>query len=118
VAVAAIVAMEGLAMVGIAVFFVLEVLTAGPDDPVRAWVTALLAAASAAGLVLTGRGLLLGRRWARAPALVSNLLLLPVSASMLRGGLYVVGVPLLALGLSVLVLLFTRPVTEALDDGD
>lgn len=115
-AAAALVALEGLAMVGVAVFFVIEVLTADPEDPARAWVTALLAVASAAGLVLTGRGLLHGRRWARAPALVTNLILLPVSVSMLQGGLYALGVPLLALGLTVLVLLFTRPVTESLDD--
>lgn len=40
----------------------------------------------AAGVVVVGVGLLRGRRWARAPAIVVQVLLLPVAYTLLSGG--------------------------------
>ncbi len=107
------VALQALGLLVVAVFFVAEVFVATPDDRTRALVASLLALAAAVGLALVVRGLWSGRRWARAPALVTNLLVLPVAVDILRGELWWVGGLLLLWALAVLVLLFV-PSTEAL----
>lgn len=97
---------------GAAGFYAVELAVATPDDRVRGLVTALLALAAAAGLALVTRGLARRQRWARAPALVTNLLVLPVSWGLLQGGRWYIGLPLALWALAVLVLLFV-PATEA-----
>jgi fatty acid desaturase len=89
---------------------------ADADDRVRAATAAVLTLVGAIGLGLVGRGLYRRRRWARAPALVTNLLVLPVAFDLTRGGRWYVGVPLLLLAVVVLVLLFVRPTDEALQE--
>ena len=113
---AALVGLEALGLLAAAVFFVVELGVADADDRVRAAVAALLALLGAVGLGLVTRGLLRGRRWARAPALVTNLLVLPVAYDLVRGGRWYVGLPLLVLALAVIGLLFVRPSDEALTD--
>ena len=113
---AALVALEAVALAGVAVFFVVEVVVATPADRVRALVAALLALVTAVGLALVARALVAGRRWARAPALVVNLLVLPVSLDLVRGGRWYVGGPLALYALVVLVLLFLPATDAALED--
>lgn len=115
-AVAGLVALEALGLLAAAVFFAVETVVATADDRTRAVVAAVLTLAAAAGLGLVARALAGRRRWARAPALVSNLLVLPVAFDLLRGGRAYVAVPLGLLALTVLVLLFVRPTDEALED--
>jgi hypothetical protein len=79
-------------------------------------VTTLLAAVAATGLGLVARGLLRRRRWARAPALVTNLLVLPVAVGLLQGGRWYVGLPLLLWAAAVLGLLFAPATDTALED--
>ena len=113
---AALVALQALGLAGIAVFFVVELVVADADDRVRALVTALLALAAAVGLGLVARGLGRRRRWARAPALVTDLLVLPVAWGLFQGGRWYVALPLALWALSVLVLLFAPPTDAALQD--
>jgi len=115
-AAAALVGLQALALAGIAVFFVVELAVATTADVTRAVVTAVLAVAAAAGLGLVARGLARRRRWARAPALVTNMLVLPVGYDLVRGDRASVGGPLLAWALAVLVLLFVRPTDRALEE--
>ena len=115
-AAAALVALEAVGLLAAAVFFVVELGVADADDRVRASVAAVLTALGAVGLGLVARGLFRRRRWARAPALVTNLLVLPVAFDLTRGGRWYVGVPLLLLAVVVLVLLFVRPTDEALQE--
>jgi hypothetical protein len=111
------VALQGLGVVGLAVFLVLESLTATTSDLGRALVAALIALLAGAGLLLVGRALLHGGRWARSPALVVNLIAVPVSIGLLQGGRWYVGAPLLLWAVAVVVLLFSGPVNAALEDG-
>ena len=61
------------------------------------------------GVLASAVGLLLGRRWARTPAVVVQLLLLGVSWYVFGGsGQHLVGVLLALFCVTVLVLLFTR----------
>ena len=113
---AGLVALEAAGLLAAAVFYLVELLVADTDDTVRALVTVALALASAAGLALVARGLLRGRRWARSPALDTNLLVLPVAVGLVQGGRWYVGLPLLALALAVLVLLFLPSTSAALAD--
>jgi hypothetical protein len=113
---AALVGLQALGLAGIAVFYLVELAVATSDDRVRALVTAGLALAAAAGLALVARGLLRRRRWARSPALVTNLLVLPVAVGLLQGGRWYAGVPLLVWALAVLGLLFAPATAAALDE--
>ena len=113
---ASLVALEAVGLLAAAVFYLVELVVADAGDPVRALVTAALALAAGAGLALVARGLLHRRRWARAPALVTNLILLPVGYGLVQGGRWYVGLPLLLLGVAVLVLLFAPATAAALDE--
>jgi hypothetical protein len=117
-AVAALVALQGLGVVGLAVLLVVESLTATASDLGRALVAALIALLAGAGLLLVGRGLLRRGRWARSPALVVDLIAVPVSIGLLQGGRWYVGAPLLLWAVAVVVLLFSAPVNAALQDVD
>ncbi|MER7458570.1 hypothetical protein [Micromonospora sp. NPDC126480] len=76
-------------------------------------VTAFAAGAAAALWALAG-GLTRRRAGARAPAIVLQLMLLPIGWFMIQGGLGWLGVPLIALGLGVTALLLSNPTTRAL----
>ncbi len=95
---AALVALQAIGLAAAAVFTVVELFVASSDDVARAAVTAVLALAAAVGLGLVARGLLAGRRWARAPALVTNLILLPVAVRAAAGGRLVRRHPAAAVG--------------------
>jgi len=112
----ALVALEALGLLAAAVFFVVEVFVATPDDRTRALVAALLALVVALGMAVVARGLAAARRWARAPAVVVNLLVLPVAFDLLRAGRWYVGLPLLLGALGVLALLFAPSTDAALDE--
>lgn len=116
--VAGVVALEAALLVVLAAFYVVELAVATAGDVTRALVTAGLALLAGAGLLLVARGLLVARRWSRAPALVTNLILLPVAAGLFQGGLWYVGAPLLAAAASVVVLLFSGGANAALGQAD
>jgi hypothetical protein len=98
------VALEGLLLAGYAGFVVVESVRDEAQDRIGALVLAAVASALAAGLGAVARGVLGGRRWARAPALVWQLLQILVALSgtveprALAVGLIVLAV-LVALGL-------------------
>jgi hypothetical protein len=110
------VGLQALGLAAVALFYLVEIFVATADDRVRAAVTTLLAAAAASGLGLVARGLLRRRRWARAPALVTNLLVLPVAVGLVQGGRWYVGGPLLLWAVAVLGLLFAPATDAALED--
>jgi len=110
------VAAQGLGLVGLAVFYLVELVVATPSSLTRAVVAALLTALGGTGLLLVARGLAGGRRWARAPALVTQLLVLPVAAGLIQGDRWYVGAPLIVWALAVLLLLFSPSVSGYLED--
>src|SRR5690242_21079356 len=73
-AVAGGVALEGLLLGGYAVVVVVETVRGEAKDRIGALVLAVVALLLAAGLVAVANGILGGRRWARSPALVWQLL--------------------------------------------
>ena len=112
----ALVGLETLGLAVAVVFFAVEIVVADADDRTRAVTATVLTLLGAVGLGFVTRGLAQRRRWARAPALVTNLLVLPVAYDLVRGGRWYVGGPLLVLAAAVVVLLFVRPTDEALQE--
>lgn len=89
-------------------------LTATKTDLVSALFVTGFAVAGAVALWALGGALTRRRAGARAPAMVLELMLLPVGWFMISGGLGWLGVPLMALGLGVCALLVSPPTTRAL----
>ena len=116
--VAGLVLVQGGLLVGIAVFYVVELAVATTSDTTRALVSAALALLAGLGLLQVGRGLLRSRRWARSPALVTNLILLPVAWGLLQGGRWYLGAPLFSAAAVVVVLLFSSSVNATLEEND
>lgn len=89
-------------------------LTASSVDLASALLLTVFAAGAAAVLWALGRALARCRASARAPAIVLQLMLLPIGWFMIQGGLGWLGGPLMALGLGVTALLLSTPTTRAL----
>ena len=64
---------------------------------------AILMASFGLLLLLVARGVFLGRRWSRGPAVVAQLILLPIALSFRGGGTTWISVTLAALAIAVLV---------------
>lgn len=105
---------EAVALGLVAAWLIWSDLTARSTDLTSAlWVTAF-AVAGAAALWALGGALVRRRAGARAPAIVLQLMLLPVGWYMIQGGLGWLGLPLIALGLGVSGLLVSSPTNRAL----
>jgi hypothetical protein len=113
--VALLVAMQGALLVAVALFYLVALVIARPDNVAAAVGILVLAALGGIGLVLVARGLYVGRRWGRAPALVTQMIFIPVALGSFPQGWYV-GAPLLVWAIAVTVLLFVPSVSEALED--
>lgn len=92
-------------------------LTATTTDLTSALLVTAFAIGAAAALWALGGALTRRRAGARAPAIVLQLMLLPIGWFMIQGGMGWLGVPLIALGLGVTALLVSAPTTRALGFG-
>ncbi|MEH1054236.1 hypothetical protein V6U89_03345 [Micromonospora sp. CPCC 206171] len=105
---------EAVALALLAVWLIWADLTATKTDLVSALFVTGFAFAGAAALWALGAALARRRAGARAPAMVLQLMLLPVGWFMISGGLGWLGVPLMVLGVGVCALLVSPPTTRAL----
>ena len=111
------VSVAGLEAAGLVAFALVVVVRGSRGDASSASNVALLCGlllAWAAGLGVAARGLRAGRRWARAPLVVTELLAGALSVSMIQGGVGWVGWPLLACSVAALAALFAPAMTELL----
>jgi hypothetical protein len=88
-----------------------------PQDVAGSWGVVAMAALGAVGLGLIVRGLIGGRRWARSPAVLTQLIALPVGGSAIGHGGAPIGVLLVLCGLVALVGLFAPSTARRFDDG-
>ncbi|GGM44701.1 hypothetical protein GCM10011608_31740 [Micromonospora sonchi] len=98
----------------VAAWLVVADFTATSTDLTSALLVTAFAAGAAGALRALGGALLRRRAGARAPAIVLQLMLLPIGWFMIQGGLGWLGVPLIALGIGVTWLLVSPPTTRAL----
>lgn len=108
---------EALGVALIAAFLVYEDLTATATNLLVAVFVTGFAALVAIAFFALARALARRRPGARGPAIVLQLMLLPIGFFMVQGGLGWVGIPLIALGLLVCTLLVSPPTTKALGLG-
>jgi hypothetical protein len=105
---------EAVALGLVAAWLVWADLTATTTDLPSALLVTAFALAGVAALWALGTALARRRSGARAPAIVLQLMLLPIGWYMIQGGMGWLGVPLMALGLGVCALLVSPPTTRAL----
>jgi hypothetical protein len=104
---AALVALEGLALVVLGVVYGVAGLLGDPFDRAATLLEAGLAVLVGVLVLLVARGIADVRGWARSPAVVVQLLALPVGYGLVQGGVWLAAVPVLGLPLGVLFLLST-----------
>jgi hypothetical protein len=112
------IAAEAAAVGGLALFLVYEDITATATSLTGALLVTAFAAGAALVLGALARALWHRRGGARGPAVVLQLMLLPVGYYMIRGGLAWLGAPLMALGIGVCALLVAPASTRALGLAD
>jgi hypothetical protein len=88
-----------------------------PFDSGDLWAVVVMAAVGTIGLGLVVRGLARVRRWARSPAVLTQLIVLPIGVTTTLHGGELVGIPLAACALVGLVGLFAPSTTQRLNDS-
>ncbi|MFD3717822.1 hypothetical protein [Streptomyces sp. NPDC058674] len=118
-AAAVLTALEGLALAGLGVYMLCVGIAGDPDSPQQAETGGITLLALAALPLLAARGLRLGRRWSRGPALITQLMALPVAWTLYTAGgaMTAAAVALAAAAVAVAVLLVNPTATEALGIG-
>jgi len=105
---------EAVALGLVAAWLIWSDLTTRTSDLTSALLVTAFAIGGAAALWALGGALVRRRAGARAPAIVLQLMLLPIGWYMIQGGLGWLGLPLMALGLGVAGLLVSSPTNRAL----
>ncbi|MFJ4778464.1 hypothetical protein [Streptomyces sp. NPDC088762] len=118
-AAAALTALEGLALAGLGVYMLFVGIAGDPDSPQQAETGGVTLLALAALPLIAARGLRLGRRWSRGPALITQLMALPVAWTLYTtgGAMIAAAVGLAVAAVAVVVLLVNPTATEALGIG-
>ncbi|WP_411101951.1 hypothetical protein [Streptomyces sp. cmx-4-9] len=118
-AAAVVTALQGLALAGLGVHVLVEGLTGDPDSVRQAETGGITLLALAALPLVAARGLRLGRRWSRGPALITQLMALPVAWTLFRSGgaMTAAAVALALSAVAVGALLVNPTATEALGIG-
>nr|WP_106436374.1 MULTISPECIES: hypothetical protein [Streptomyces] len=112
-------AAEAVVLVGLGVYVLIMGLTGDPESPQQAEMLGVTVLALAALPLAAARGLWQRRRWSRGPAMITQLMALPVAWTLVQngGGLIAVGVATAVAAFAVLALLINPTATEALGIG-
>ena len=106
---AALVALQGLALLALSVLFGVGLALSNARELSSALFVLLFALPVGLGLLAVARGLLGGKRWSRSPALVTQLFVVPVALPYTQGDRWYVGMALLGWSLALLALLLSPP---------
>ncbi|MGW7049106.1 hypothetical protein ACWGDT_41925 [Streptomyces avermitilis] len=115
-AAAALAALEGLALAAGGVWMLVRGVTGAPDDRQQAVTGGVTLLVLALLPLLAARGLLLRRSWSRGPAIITQIMALPVAYSLLQADSIAIpaGIALAAVAVTALVLLVNPATTRAL----
>ncbi|MFF9087112.1 hypothetical protein ACF1BE_11965 [Streptomyces sp. NPDC014991] len=113
---AALAALEGAALVGGGLWVLVLALTGDPDGRQQAVTLGITLVVLALLPLLAARGLLLRRSWSRGPAVITQLMALPVAYNLLQAESMAipVGIALAVVAVAALVLLVNSETTRAL----
>ncbi len=101
---------EGAALIVLGGVYAVVSATGRPENRLGAELAAAFLVVLGAAVVLLARAIAAGRTWPRTPAVVVNVIALPVGLGLLQGHLYVAGVVLL---LPAVILLWLTATPEA-----
>ncbi|MFE0171610.1 hypothetical protein ACFWZ2_04785 [Streptomyces sp. NPDC059002] len=115
-AAAALAGLEGLALLGGGVYMLVMGLAGSPDNPRQAETGGITLIVLALLPLLAARGLLKLRRWSRGPAIITQIMALPVAWQLLQADSAAIpaGIALAVVAIASLVLLVNPATTEAL----
>jgi hypothetical protein len=115
-AAAALAALEGLALVAGGVYVLVLGLTGDPDNRQQAVTGGITLIVLALLPLLAARGLLLRRGWSRGPAVITQIMALPVAYNLLQADSIAIpgGIALAVIAIAALVLLVNPATTRAL----
>ncbi|MET9322489.1 hypothetical protein ABZX75_20205 [Streptomyces sp. NPDC003038] len=118
-AAAALTALEGLALAGLGVYMLFVGIAGDPDSPQQAETGGITLLALAALPLVAARGLRLGRRWSRGPAVITQLMAMPVAWTFWTAGgaMTAAAVALAVAAVAVVALVVNPTATEALGMG-
>ncbi|MCT9077638.1 hypothetical protein [Streptomyces fulvoviolaceus] len=113
---AALAALEGLALVAGGVWMLVEGLAGDPDDRQSAVTGGVTLIVLALLPLLAARGLLGRRGWSRGPAIITQIMALPVAYNLLQADSVAIpaGIALAVVAVTALVLLINPATTQAL----
>ncbi|MFD4998231.1 hypothetical protein [Streptomyces buecherae] len=116
---AVITAAEGALLAAYGVYLMVMGLAGDPDSPKQTEILAVVFFALAALPLVAARGLWLRRRWSRGPAMITQIMALPVAWTLINSGgaLIAGGIAIGVVALAALVLLVNPTATEALGIG-
>ncbi|GGX91151.1 hypothetical protein [Streptomyces hiroshimensis] len=111
--------LEGAALAAAGIYLLVMGLLGKPDSPQQAETGGLTVLALAALPLLAARGLWLRRRWSRGPAMITQIMALPVAWTLYVGGGAMIAAAgaLVVVALGTLALLVNPTATEALGIG-
>ncbi|ARZ67945.1 membrane protein [Streptomyces albireticuli] len=114
---AALSGLEGVALVASGIYLLVMGLLGKPDSPQQAETGGLTVLALAVLPLVAARGLWLRRRWSRGPAMVTQIMALPVAWTLANAGgalMITAGVTLALVAMGALALVVNPTATEAL----
>ncbi|WP_184573567.1 hypothetical protein [Streptomyces zagrosensis] len=116
---AVIAVVEGALLAAYGVYLVVMGLVGDPDSPQQTEILAVVFFVLAALPLVAARGLWLRRSWSRGPAMITQIMALPVAWTLINsGGLLIAGgIGIAIAAITVLVLLVNPTATEALGIG-
>lgn len=106
--------LEGVALIGFAAYVGVETAVGSAADPSTAAALTITTVVLGLGAVIAAVGLYRGRKWARGPAVVTQIFALPVAGSFFQAGRFLVGALLAAAAVLGIVLLFHPATTRQL----
>lgn len=113
-AAAALTALEGLALAGLGVYMLYVGIAGDPDSPQQAETGGITLLVLSALPLIAARGLRLGRSWSRGPALITQLMAMPVAWTLwTTGGAMTAAAAALALAAVAVVGLLVNPTATA-----
>ncbi|MER7171331.1 hypothetical protein [Streptomyces mesophilus] len=118
-AAAALAALEGLALIAIGVWMLVDGLAGNTENATQAETGGITMIVLAAIPLLAARGLLKLRSWSRGPAIITQILALPVAWQLLQADSIAIpaGIALAVVAVTTLALLLNPATTQALGIG-
>ncbi|MDF5756489.1 hypothetical protein [Spongiactinospora sp. TRM90649] len=115
---AVILAVEGLVAFVLGCVVGVLTVTSRPSDLVTSIVVAAFGLLVGAGLIWVGWGLFTAQRWGRSPAVLTQIIAVPVAITLIESGQPAMGVPLIVAAAVAAVGLLAPPTTRALYGDD